>query len=222
MSIRRRGAGESSTDLAWDGHVDIHEMGALLAESPRFSTGPVMAMADIDVDRIRQERMRVVSFGDATALNPPKTPFRIVPFDFTPPAGDLALARTVERFPFTPSDPAKLRENCYEAYNIQVQGLARRVEATGSKSLVIGISGGLDSTHALIVACQGHGPAGPTALGHPRLHLAGLRHLRPHQVQRLGADAGDRRDRRGDRHPPGRPADAGRPGPPVRQGRAGL
>ncbi len=128
------GAGESSTDLAWDGHVDIHEMGTLLAQSPRFSTGPVMAMADVDVARLRQERMRVGSYGDAMALNPPPAPFRIVPIDFTPPAGDLALARPIERFPFTPSDPAKLAENCYEAYNIQVQGLARRVEATGSKA----------------------------------------------------------------------------------------
>lgn len=148
------GAGESSTDLAWDGHVDIHEMGNLLAQSPRFSTGPVMAMADVDVARLRQERMRVGSFGDSTTLSPPETPFRIVPLDFSPPAGDLALVRLVERFPFTPSDPAKLAENCYEAYNIQVQGLARRVEATGSKSLVIGVSGGLDSTHALIVAAK--------------------------------------------------------------------
>ena len=148
------GAGESSTDLAWDGHVDIHEMGNLLAQSPRFSTGPVMAMADVDVARLRQERMRVGSFGDSTTLSPPEAPFRIVPLDFTPPAGDLALVRPIERFPFTPSDPAKLAENCYEAYNIQVQGLARRVEATGSKSLVIGVSGGLDSTHALIVAAK--------------------------------------------------------------------
>ncbi|WP_425995428.1 NAD(+) synthase [Caulobacter sp. DWR1-3-2b1] len=148
------GAGESSTDVAWDGHADIHEMGHLLAETPRFSTTAVMAMADVDVERIRQERMRVVSFGDASTLAPPATPFRIVPFDFTPPKGELALARSVERFPFTPSDPARLRENCYEAYNIQVQGLARRVEASGLKKLVIGISGGLDSTHALIVAAK--------------------------------------------------------------------
>ncbi|WP_395445099.1 NAD(+) synthase [Caulobacter sp. UC70_42] len=148
------GAGESSTDLAWDGHLDIHEMGALLAETARFSTGPAWTYADVDVERIRQERMRVGSFGDAMALNPAKVPFRVVPFVFTPPAGDLALARVVERFPFTPSDPAKLRENCYEAYNIQVQGLARRLEASGLKKLVIGISGGLDSTQALLVAAR--------------------------------------------------------------------
>lgn len=148
------GAGESSTDLAWDGHVDIHEMGALLAETPRFSTGPAWTFADVDVQRIRQERMRVGSFGDAMALSPASTPFRIVPFAFDAPDGDLALARPIERFPFTPSDPARLRENCYEAYNIQVQGLARRLEASGLKKLVIGISGGLDSTQALLVAAK--------------------------------------------------------------------
>ncbi|MCY1645907.1 NAD(+) synthase [Caulobacter sp. SL161] len=148
------GAGESSTDLAWDGHVDIHEMGALLVETPRFSTGPAWTFADVDVQRIRQERMRVGSFGDAMALSPASTPFRIVPFAFDAPDGDLALARPIERFPFTPSDPARLRENCYEAYNIQVQGLARRLEASGLKKLVIGISGGLDSTQALLVAAK--------------------------------------------------------------------
>jgi NAD+ synthase (glutamine-hydrolysing) len=148
------GAGESSTDLAWDGHVDIHEMGALLAETARFSTGPAWTFADVDVERIRQERMRVGSFGDAMALAPAKVPFRIVPFVFDAPKGDLALARAIERFPFTPSDPAKLRENCYEAYNIQVQGLARRLEASGLKKLVIGVSGGLDSTQALLVAAK--------------------------------------------------------------------
>ncbi len=148
------GAGESSTDLAWDGHVDIHEMGALLAETARFSTGPAWTFADVDVERIWQERMRVGSFGDAMALAPPKVPFRVIPFDFQAPPGDLALARGVERFPFTPSDPAKLRENCYEAYNIQVQGLARRLEASGLEKLVIGISGGLDSTQALLVAAK--------------------------------------------------------------------
>jgi len=148
------GAGESSTDVAWDGHADIHEMGTLLAETRRFATGPVMAFADVDVARIRQERMRVVSFGDAAAVAPPETPFRVVPFAVSPPAGDLALARPIERFPFTPSDPAQLAENCYEAYNIQVQGLARRIEASGLGKLVIGISGGLDSTQALIVAAK--------------------------------------------------------------------
>ena len=129
-------------------------MGALLAETPRFATGPAWTFADVDVQRIRQERMRVGSFGDAAALSPIRAPFRVVPFGFDAPVGDLPLARPIERFPFTPSDPAKLRENCYEAYNIQVQGLARRLEASGLKKLVIGISGGLDSTQALLVAAK--------------------------------------------------------------------
>lgn len=161
------GAGESSTDLAWDGHADIHEMGTLLSETPRFSTGPAMAIADIDVGRIRQERMRVVTFGDAAALAEPEAmPFHLACFEFVPPTSELVLARAVERFPFTPSDPAKLRENCYEAYNIQVQGLARRLEASGLSRLVIGISGGLDSTHALIVAARVM-----DQLGHPRSNI---------------------------------------------------
>ncbi|WP_165190995.1 NAD(+) synthase [Caulobacter soli] len=160
------GAGESSTDLAWDGHADIHEMGGLLAETTRFATQDAMVMADIDVARLRQERMRTGSFNDTGDALGAAWPYRIVSVDFTPPAGDLALVRPIERFPFTPSDPAKLAENCYEAYNIQVQGLARRVEAAGSKSLVIGISGGLDSTHALIVAAKAM-----DQLGRPRTDI---------------------------------------------------
>jgi NAD+ synthase (glutamine-hydrolysing) len=77
-----------------------------------------------------------------------------VAFRLDPPAGDLGLKRTVERFPFVPADPARLAQDCYEAYNIQVAGLAQRLEATGTKKVVIGVSGGLDSTHALIVAAK--------------------------------------------------------------------
>src|SRR5947199_129784 len=70
------------------------------------------------------------------------------------PAGDLELCRAVERFPFVPADPAMLADNCYEAYNIQIQGLAQRLASTGLKKLVIGVSGGLDSTQALIVSAR--------------------------------------------------------------------
>ena len=82
------------------------------------------------------------------------TPFRTVGFDFEPPEEKLALRRNVERFPYVPADPAMLADNCYEAYNIQVQGLAQRLKATGLKKLVIGVSGGLDSTQALIVSAR--------------------------------------------------------------------
>ncbi|HVH78337.1 MAG TPA: NAD(+) synthase [Stellaceae bacterium] len=149
------GFGESTTDLAWDGQAGIFENGEPLAETERFSRGPEYAIADIDLGRIRQERMRMNTYGDNTRhILAAAVPFRRVEFAFAPPDGKLDLRRRIERFPFVPSDPAMLRDNCYEAYNIQVQGLAQRLCATGLKKLVIGVSGGLDSTQALIVAAR--------------------------------------------------------------------
>ena len=149
------GLGESTTDLAWDGQGGIFELGDALAETERFSAGPEIATADIDLSRIRQERMRTNTFGDCARLaTEGQPPFRIVDFEFAVPAGRLELCRQVERFPFVPADPAMLRDNCYEAYNIQVQGLAQRLRATGLEKLVIGVSGGLDSTQALIVSAR--------------------------------------------------------------------
>jgi NAD+ synthase (glutamine-hydrolysing) len=149
------GAGESTTDLAWDGQAGIFECSDLLAETERFSPDPEMAVADVDLGRIRQERMRTNSFGDnARATSDDYPPFRTIAFDFAAPEEPLELRRGVERFPYVPADPAMLRENCYEAYNIQVQGLAQRLSATGLKKLVIGVSGGLDSTQALIVSAR--------------------------------------------------------------------
>src|SRR5215469_9856138 len=149
------GAGESTTDLAWDGQAGIFEMGEGLAETERFSPQPEIAIADVDLGRIRQERMRTNTFGDCLhAVGDKQAPFRTIGFDFAPPREPLDLCRQVERFPYVPSDPTMLRENCYEAYNIQVQGLAQRVAATGLKKVVIGVSGGLDSTQALIVSAR--------------------------------------------------------------------
>jgi NAD+ synthase (glutamine-hydrolysing) len=149
------GTGESTTDLAWDGQAGIFECSDLLAETERFSPDPEMAVADVDLGRIRQERMRTNSFADnARATADKRTPFRTVAFDFAAPEEPLELRRSVERFPYVPADPAMLRENCYEAYNIQVQGLAQRLKATGLQKLVIGVSGGLDSTQALIVSAR--------------------------------------------------------------------
>src|SRR5271169_2493273 len=149
------GAGESTTDLAWDGQAGIFECGDDLGETQRFSTDPEMAVADVDLGRIRQERMRTNTFGDCVrAVGEERMRFRTISFDFAAPDELLELRRDVERFPYVPSDPAMLRENCYEAYNIQVQGLAQRVAATGLKKLVIGVSGGLDSTQALIVSAR--------------------------------------------------------------------
>jgi len=149
------GAGESTTDLAWDGQAGIFECSDLLAETERFSPDPEMAVADVDLGRIRQERMRTNSFGDnARATSDDYVPFRTLAFDFAAPEEPLELRRGVERFPYVPADPAMLRENCYEAYNIQVQGLAQRLSATGLKKFIIGVSGGLDSTQALIVSAR--------------------------------------------------------------------
>ena len=146
------GAGESTTDLAWDGQASIFENGATLAETERFPSAGQFAVADIDLDQLRHERMQMGSF-DTNRRRHPAT-FRRIGFRLDPPAGDIGLERRVERFPFVPADPARLEQDCYEAYNIQVSGLAQRLRATGIKRVVIGVSGGLDSTHALIVCSR--------------------------------------------------------------------
>jgi NAD+ synthase (glutamine-hydrolysing) len=148
------GLGESTTDLAWDGQAEVYENGAELARSDRFTAGS-LTLADVDVGRLRAERMRVNSFADnAAAELRADRPFRTVPVQLNAPAEPVRLQRRVERFPYVPADPARLDEDCYEAYNIQVEGLATRLKATGSKTLVIGVSGGLDSTQALIVCAR--------------------------------------------------------------------
>jgi NAD+ synthase (glutamine-hydrolysing) len=149
------GPGESTTDLAWDGQAAIFENGRCLAETERFPTAPTMAVADLDLALLRQERMRVGTFGDCVGLNQDRIrEFRTVPFKVDAPDGELPLLRAVDRFPYVPSNPLKLRENCYEAYNIQVQGLTKRLQATQTRKVVIGVSGGLDSTQALIVSTR--------------------------------------------------------------------
>jgi NAD+ synthase (glutamine-hydrolysing) len=149
------GPGESTTDLAWDGHASIFELGALLTETERFAIDSTLAVADVDLGRIRQERARTNSLGDnAAAARERLSGFRHVEFVLDAPEDPLDLLRTVERFPYVPSDPARLAEDCYEAYNIQVQGLAKRLTSARLDKLVIGISGGLDSTQALIVATR--------------------------------------------------------------------
>jgi NAD+ synthase (glutamine-hydrolysing) len=148
------GLGESTTDNAWDGQASIFELGELLAESGRFPTGSTMAVVDVDVARVRQERMRTGSFGDSIAARQAETAFRVQTFAFDAPTGPLPIARAVDRYPFVPDDESKLAEQCLEAYSVQVQGLAQRLRSTGLKRLVIGVSGGLDSTQALLVACR--------------------------------------------------------------------
>ncbi len=149
------GHGESTTDLAWDGQGMIYEFGDLLAESERFSLDAELSIADIDTERLLAERMRNQTFNDAAeAEDCPENWFRTVEFTHKSVGGDIGLHRPIRRFPFVPNRAGKLDEDCYEAFNIQVDGLMRRMTATQAKSIVIGISGGLDSTHALIVAAK--------------------------------------------------------------------
>ncbi|WP_316184402.1 NAD(+) synthase [Bradyrhizobium sp. SZCCHNRI1003] len=149
------GVGESTTDLAWDGQTSIFENGVLLAESERFLQTGQTIFADIDLDLLRQERALMGTFDDnARVRAKDSVSYRRIGFALAPPADDIGFVRKLERFPFVPSDPARLDQDCYEAYNIQVAGLTQRLRATGTKRIVIGVSGGLDSTHALIVAAK--------------------------------------------------------------------
>jgi NAD+ synthase (glutamine-hydrolysing) len=149
------GEGESTTDLAWDGQTMIYENGVLLAESERFPKGERMSIADVDIELLRAERLRMGTFDDNRRHHCDVTDrFRHVEFVVDPPTGDIGLRRAVERFPFVPSDPERLQQDCYEAYNIQVSGLEQRLRALNYPKVVIGVSGGLDSTHALIVAAR--------------------------------------------------------------------
>jgi NAD+ synthase (glutamine-hydrolysing) len=147
------GPGESTTDLAWDGQAMIYETGALLVEAPRFDEQPDIVVADIDLELIQQERMRQNTFGDCVEINSGALNFRNVDFTLDPPLKkQLPLERAVARYPFVPADNARLAELCFEAFNIQAHGLRQRLQATGIEKIVIGVSGGLDSTQALLVA----------------------------------------------------------------------
>ncbi|HEX2205653.1 MAG TPA: NAD(+) synthase [Longimicrobium sp.] len=149
------GPGESTTDLAWDGHALIYENCDLLAEGERFAGEEQVIVGDIDLERLLQDRMRMNTFNDSAGEHRERVrALRRLPFELQVPKGPVPLRKSVERFPFVPTDPEKLDERCWEAYGIQVHGLMKRLAATGIEKLVIGVSGGLDSTHALIVAAK--------------------------------------------------------------------
>ncbi|MCH6231083.1 NAD(+) synthase [Microbacterium sp. CFH 31415] len=146
------GMGESTNDVSWDGQTMIYEAGNLLSETERFPDGPRRSVADVDLDRLRQDRLRQGTFDDNRRTHDPR--FRVVHFELDPPAADIGLRRTLDRFPFVPDDPDRLAQDCYEAFNIQVSGLVQRLQAIGEPKPVIGVSGGLDSTHALLVVAR--------------------------------------------------------------------
>jgi NAD+ synthase (glutamine-hydrolysing) len=150
------GTGESTTDLAWDGHAIVYENGALIAESERFQHDSQLVIADLDLDKISQERMRQNSFGQSMQRHSDALRrFRKIAFDLElPSAGRLLCRRPYDRFPYVPSDSRVRDRRCYEAYNIQVQGLVKRLQSSQIQKVVLGVSGGLDSTQALIVAAR--------------------------------------------------------------------
>jgi NAD+ synthase (glutamine-hydrolysing) len=149
------GDGESTTDLAWDGQTMIWENGVCLAQSERFPKEEQRSVADVDLELLRAERLRMGTFDDNRVHHAiDDDSFRRIEFLLQPPTGDIGLRREIERFPFVPVDPSRLEQDCYEAYNIQVSGLEQRLRALDFPKVVIGVSGGLDSTHALIVAAR--------------------------------------------------------------------
>lgn len=189
------GRGESSTDLAWDGQALIYENGELLGESERFLNDSHLLFADVDLERLSRERMRQTTFGQSARRHREAVrKFRGVPVPLNPPLAraELPLARRVARFPYVPADARRRDARCQEVYRIQAQALAQRLSASGLSKVVIGISGGLDSTHALLVCAQAM-----DTLGLPRANIlavtlpgfaTSLRTLR--QARQLMAAAG--------------------------------
>jgi NAD+ synthase (glutamine-hydrolysing) len=150
------GFGESSNDMSWDGQALIYEKGELLAESERFSMDSHIIYADVDLGRLSHERMRTTTFAQSVRRHAGEvSAFRRVTFRLAlPMERTLPLDRVVERFPYVPADQSRRDERCTEVYNIQVQALIQRLGSSGIKKVVIGISGGLDSTHALLVCAK--------------------------------------------------------------------
>ena len=160
------GRGESTTDLSWDGQTTITEFGDILAQGSRFAETGQITVADVDLGLLTTERARTGTFEDNRRGVGGSDAYRRIGFSLDPPRSDLGLRRRVERFPFVPADPDRLARDCYEAYNIQVDGLVQRLRSTGTETVVIGVSGGLDSTQALIVAARAM-----DLLGYPRSNI---------------------------------------------------
>jgi NAD+ synthase (glutamine-hydrolysing) len=163
------GSGESTTDVAWDGHALIYENGDLVTESARFEDEEQLIFGDIDLERLTKDRERLTTFSDSIAdAAEAIASVRRISFELPLPEAPVALERRIERFPYVPANSEDLDDRCYEAYNIQVQGLVKRLRATGIEKVVIGVSGGLDSTQALIVAARTM-----DRLGFPRTNILG-------------------------------------------------
>jgi NAD+ synthase (glutamine-hydrolysing) len=148
------GVHESTTDVVFGGHCLIAENGTLLIESERFRRDDALLVTDVDLDRLRADRLRTNSFGDAQLALGVQREFERVPFELGERSAPAKLARPVEAHPFVPAGKEQLRERCEEIFHTQVAGLAKRLEHIGKPAVSIGVSGGLDSTLALLVACK--------------------------------------------------------------------
>jgi NAD+ synthase (glutamine-hydrolysing) len=146
------GPGESTTDVVFSGHAILAEWGHVLAETARFQFATQMATADIDLERLRQERLKSSVFSAGEPQATPRVVEFVLPTRLLPSAATFELRRPVSKIPFVPSDPVQRDEHCREIFAIQCTGLAKRLRHTGLERVVIGVSGGLDSTLALLVA----------------------------------------------------------------------
>jgi NAD+ synthase (glutamine-hydrolysing) len=148
------GVHESTTDVVFGGHCMIAENGAMLAESKRFRRDNVLLLADIDLERMHIDRVRTNSFGNSLLYLSLKREYRRIPFAAGKLVAPARLLREIEAHPFVPRGESQLRERCEEIFNIQVAALAKRLEHVNSTHVTVGVSGGLDSTLALLVMCK--------------------------------------------------------------------
>ncbi|MDE5664217.1 MAG: NAD(+) synthase [Muribaculaceae bacterium] len=172
------GAGESSTDLAFPGYTAVAEDGRILAESPRHEYGAHLTVADIDLQQLTHDRCHTNTFmspaSDTQSYLTIECGGSVAPFGERFEAACSLVGRTIDPHPFVPADPEHRNENCTEIINIQCLGLRRRLEAIGCRNLVIGVSGGLDSTLALLVACRTFDMMGLPRTGIQAITMPGL------------------------------------------------
>ncbi len=180
------GRGESTTDMAWDGQAMIYENGDRLAEAERYPLEDHLITADVDLDRLTSDRAETEFLGrlDSRSHGSACAACAASSSSSSRPRARSGRCCEIPRFPYVPSDPRSRSERCEEVYMIQVSGLQTRLEATGIEKLVIGVSGGLDSTHALIVAARALDRLEAAPHQCARLHDAGLRHQRSHVAER--------------------------------------
>ncbi len=150
--LANAGVHESTTDVVFGGHLLIAENASLIAEGERFRRDGELIATDVDTERLLVDRHRKTSFADGTG--PLEPPYRRIPLATIPHPRPHRLLRPVDAQPFVPQDPDTLNDRCREVLALQTAGLARRLEHTGIRRVTLGLSGGLDSTLALLVSAR--------------------------------------------------------------------